>query len=204
MTGSLRLIGLTGGIGSGKSTVAGLIAGRGIPVMDADQLAREVSAPGSPTLAEIAGAWPQVIDRLGQLDRRKLGAVVFEDAGARRRLEGIMHPRIVRRANERAAELARAGHPVAFYEASLLVETGRFRELDGLVVVDAPEETRIARVVARDGIGPVDARARISAQLPNSERRRVATHVIENDGDREALVGKVDEMLRALSVAPSP
>jgi len=171
--------------------------------MDADQLAREVSAPGSLTLAEIAAAWPEVIDPLGRLDRRKLAAVVFQDPRARKRLEGIMHPQILRRANERATELARAGHPVAFYEASLLVETGRFRELDGLVVVDAPEETRIARVVARDGVGPVDARARISAQLPSSERRRVATYVIENDRDREALVGKVDEMLRALSVAPS-
>ena len=110
-----------------------------------------------------------------------------------------MHPRIVALANERAADLARAGHRVAFYEASLLVETGRYRDLDGLVVVDAPEDQRIARVVARDGSTPGEVRARISAQQPVAEKRRAATYVIENDGDLDTLDAKVDAILKALS-----
>jgi dephospho-CoA kinase len=199
VTGTLRLIGLTGGIGSGKSTVARLIAARGIPVMDADQLAREVSAPGKPAFDEIAAAWPDVIERPTHLIRRKLAALVFTDSKARARLEAIMHPRIVTLANQRAADLARAGHLVAFYEASLLVETGRYRDLDGLVVVDAPEDQRIARVVARDGSTPAEVRARISAQQPAAEKRRAATYVIENDGDLDALDAKVNAMLKALS-----
>lgn len=199
MTGSLRLIGLTGGIGSGKSTVARLIAARGIPVIDADQLAREITAPGSPALAEIAALWPQVIGADGHLDRRRLGATVFPDSAARARLEGITHPRIVALATQRAAELARAGHRLAFYEASLLVETGRYRELDGLVVVDAPEELRIARVVARDRVTPAEVRARIAAQLPLAAKRRVATAIIDNDGDPATLAPRVDALLASLS-----
>ncbi|MBC8133342.1 MAG: dephospho-CoA kinase [Deltaproteobacteria bacterium] len=195
MTGSLRLIGLTGGIGSGKSTVARLIAERGIPVIDADQLAREVSVPGSPALVDIAAAWPHAIDADGRLNRRKLGATVFADAAARARLEAIMHPRIAALANKRAADLAHAGHRLAFYEASLLVETGRYRDLDGLVLVDAATPSRIARVVARDGATPSEVGARIAAQLPLSAKRQVATHIIENDGDLAALRVRVDGLL---------
>jgi dephospho-CoA kinase len=194
----LRLIGLTGGIGSGKSTVARLISDRGIPVIDADQLAREVSRPGSAALTEIAAAWPDVIAPDGQLDRRKLGALVFQDPAARARLEAIMHPRIVALSNQRAAELAQSGHPVAFYEASLLVETGRHRNLDGLVVVDAPLHSRITRVVERDGVTEAQVRARIGAQLPMEDKRRAATTIIDNDGDLTALGAKVAAMLRAL------
>jgi dephospho-CoA kinase len=201
VTGSLRVIGLTGGIGSGKSTVARLIAARGIPVIDADQLSRALTQPGSAALAEIAAAWPQVIDPAGALDRRKLGSIVFVDAVARARLEAILHPRIVALANQRAEDLAQAGHRLAFYEASLLVETGRYRDLDGLVVVAAPESAQIARVVARDGVTESAVHARIAAQLPMADRRRVATHVIENDGDLRALAAKTDAMLIAVNPA---
>jgi dephospho-CoA kinase len=201
VTGTFRLIGLTGGIGCGKSTVARLIAARGVPVMDADQLAREVSAPGGPALEEIAAAWPEVVETNGQLNRQKLGAVVFADPKARTRLEAIMHPRIAGLANERATTLAAAGHRLAFYEASLLVETGRYRELDALVVVDAPEDLRIARVAARDGSTPTEIRARISAQQPINEKRRVATYVIENDGDLDTLDAKVEVLLKAIRAA---
>jgi dephospho-CoA kinase len=203
VTGSLRLIGLTGGIGSGKSTVARLLAARGVPVLDADELAREVVLPGGEALAEIARAWPEVLDARGQLDRRKLGAVVFSDAAALARLEAIMHPRIAALSNRRAAELARAGHRLAFYEASLLVETGRARELDGLVVVDAPVDTRIARVVARDGVTAAEVRARMAAQQPIDEKRRVATHIIENAGTILALTAQVEAMLEAIRAEQS-
>jgi dephospho-CoA kinase len=198
--GGLRLIGLTGGIGSGKSTVARLIAARGIPVLDADQLAREAVEPGSPALAEIAAAWPDALGADGALDRRKLGALVFADAAARARLEAILHPRIAELADAHAARLAAAGHKLGFYEASLLVETGRYRDLDGLVVVTAPDDVRVRRAAARDGAGEAAARARLGAQLPAAELLRVATHVIDNDGDMAALEAKVEDLLRALGL----
>lgn len=114
-----------------------------------------------------------------------------------------MHPRIVALANQRTAELALAGHGLAFYEASQLVETGRYRDLDGLVVVDAPEPMRIARVVARDGVTAAQVRARIAAQLPLSAKREVATHLIENDGDLAELRTRVAGVVAELT-APAP
>ena len=198
VTNEFRLIGLTGGIGSGKSTVAGFIAGRGVPVLDADVLAREAVEPGRPAFAEIARVWPTVVAPDGRIDRKRLGAIVFADPTARARLEAILHPQIAALARVRAADLARAGHKLAFYEASLLVETGRHRELDGLVVVDAPDEQRIARVAARSGLTADEVRARIAAQLPMADKRRVATYVIENDGDLASLDAKVSAMLKTL------
>jgi len=195
MTEPLRLIGLTGGIGTGKSTVARLLEARGIPVIDADVLAREAVEPGQPALAEIATAWPQVIGADGRLDRKRLGAIVFADPGARARLEAILHPRIAALAGAHAERLAREGHRVAFYEASLLIEAGRHRDFEKLVVVDAPEEERVRRVVARDGSAPEHVRARMAAQAPMSEKRRLATHVIDNDGDLERLSQQVDALL---------
>ena len=195
MTEPLRLIGLTGGIGTGKSTVARLLEARGVPVIDADVLAREAVEPGRPALAEIAAAWPAVIGPYGRLDRKRLGAIVFSDPAARARLETILHPRIAQLASEHAARLARAGHRLAFYEASLLIEAGRQRDFDELVVVDAPEDERVRRVVARDGSTPEHVRARMAAQAPMSEKRRLATHVIDNDGDLERLSRRVDELL---------
>ena len=194
----LRLIGLTGGIGSGKSTVARLLAERGVPVIDADQVAREVVEPGQPGLAEIAAKWPDVIAADGRLDRRRLGKLVFGSTEARQALERILHPRIVTLSNARAAEFAATGHDLAFYEAALLIETGRFRELDGLVVVDAPEATRIQRIMARDGSSESDVRARLAAQMPAAEKRSFATFVIENDGDVLRLAEQVEQLLADL------
>jgi dephospho-CoA kinase len=197
--GDLKLVGLTGGIGTGKSTVAGMLRARGVPVIDADVLAREVVEPGQPALAEIQQVWPQVLRPDGSLDRGKLGAVVFADPEARRRLEAITHPRIQERALAQARALAAAGHRLAFYEASLLVESGRHRQYDGLVVVTAPEEQQIARVAARDGRGRDAALARVRAQLPAEEKRRVATHLIDNAGDLAATERQVDALLVELS-----
>jgi dephospho-CoA kinase len=195
----LELIGLTGGIASGKSTVARLIAERGIPVLDADQLARDAVEPGQPALAEIARRWPQVIGADGRLDRRRLGAIVFADPGERAQLEAILHPRIAALAEQRAAMLARQGHRLAFYEASLLVETGRHRDFDGLVVVTVSPETQLARAVARGGLERDEARARIAAQLPLSEKVAAATHVIDNEGSLEATAAQVTRLLEKLA-----
>jgi dephospho-CoA kinase len=194
----MKMIGLTGGIATGKSTVARLIAERGIPVLDADQLAREAVEPGQPALAEIAGLWPEVIGAGGRLDRKRLGAIVFADADARRRLEAILHPRIADLCDARAAALASAGHELAFYEASLLVETGRHQDFDGLVVVTASPETQIARAMARDHLTRDQARARIDAQLPMAEKVAVASHIIDNGGDPTATAAQVTRLLGEL------
>jgi len=198
VTRGLKLVGLTGGIGSGKSTVARMIAELGVPVLDADLLLREVLAPGQPGTAEVAAAWPEVMRPDGTVDRRLLGSIVFRDPAARARLEAITHPRIQALAEERAAELARSGHRLAVYEASLLVETGRHRDLDGLVVVTAAPETQIARAVARGGLTPVEARARLAAQLPLADKIRVATAIIDNDGDLAATRAQVERLVASL------
>ena len=193
-----KLIGLTGNIGSGKSTVAKMFAARGIPVIDADGLARELQAPGQPAYAEIAAAWPEAVAPDGQLDRKRLGDIVFSDVSALRRLESIMHPRIQTLSRARADAFAEAGHPLALYEASLLIESGRDKELDGLIVVTASPATRIARVVARDGLREEHVRARMRAQLPQEDKVRLADHVIDNDGDLAATEAQVDRIVADL------
>jgi dephospho-CoA kinase len=197
----LKLVGLTGNIGSGKSTVGRLFAARGVPVIDADELLREVQAPGQPAHAEIAAAWPEVVAPDGTIDRKRLGKIVFADPadpGPRKRLEAITHPRIQELSRARAAALAAAGHGLAIYEASLLVESGRDKELDGLIVVTVSPTTQLARVVARDGLREEDVRARMRAQLPQEEKVRLATHVIENDGDLAATEAQVDRIIASL------
>jgi dephospho-CoA kinase len=202
--GQLKLIGLTGGIGTGKSTVAEMIRAAGVPVVDADVLAREVVAPGEPAHAEIAALWPDVIAPDGAIDRKKLGARVFSDPEARARLEAITHPRIAARAEAAARALAAAGHRLAFYEASLLVEKGRHRSMDGLVVVTADEEQQLARVQARDHSSREQALARLRAQLSPEVKRRAATHVVDNSGDLESTRRQVEALIAALRPALSP
>jgi dephospho-CoA kinase len=199
VVGKLKLIGLTGGIGSGKSTVGRMIAALGVPVLDADQIAREIVAPGQPAHAEIAAAFPEVmVGAPPTIDRKRLAARVFTDATARKRLEAITHPRIQARAQQLAEGLEAAGHRLAFYEASLLVETGRHADFDGLVVVSASEPTQIERAMRRDGANRADVLARLQAQLPLAEKRRVATAVIDNDGDLAATGAAVEALVRSL------
>lgn len=191
----MRVFGLTGGIASGKSTVAALLRELGAPVVDADALAREVVAPGSPGLAEIVARFgDQVLLPDGQLDRKQVGALVFGDDEARQALEAITHPRIAAAGQERLAALRAAGEPVAFYEAALIVEKGLQRGLDGLVVVAVPEPVQIERLRARDGIDAEAARARIRAQLPLADKVAAATHVIDNAGTRASTRRQVEEL----------
>ncbi len=198
VVGKLKLIGLTGGIGSGKSTVGRLIAARGIPVLDADQIARDVVLPGQPAHAEVAAAFPGVVAPDGTIDRKALGARVFADPAARKGLEAILHPRIQQRALELARALDAAGERLAFYEASLLVETGRHDSYDGLVVVSASEPVQLARAMARDGATRQAVEARMAAQMPLEQKRKVATVVIDNDGDLANTERQVAAMLAAL------
>jgi len=192
-------VGLTGGIASGKSTVGKIFRELGAMVVDADEVAREIVERGSEGLAEIVSAFgAEVLSTDGMLDRKKLGAIVFDDSAARKRLEGITHPRIFARSMQLMAAAASRGEKLAIYEAALLVENGSYKMLQALVVVAASEATQVARVAARDGIDEVGARARMAAQMPLEKKIAVADYVIWNDGDREALRARTHEVHAAL------
>jgi dephospho-CoA kinase len=195
----IKLVGLTGGIGTGKSTVAQFIRDQGIPVIDADVLAREVVQPGLPAHTEIVQAWPEILAADGSIDRKQLAAIVFADRQSRARLEAITHPRIRDRVKAEAAHFEAAGHRLAFLEAALLVETGFYKELDGLVVVTSNEATQMARVMARDACSREIAESRIRAQLPLAEKTRVADRVVDNGGSLEATQIKILHLLRELA-----
>lgn len=201
----MRVFGLTGGIASGKSTVARRLRVRGIPVIDADALAREVVARGTEGLdAVIAAFGPSVVGDDGELDRKKLGAVVFTDAAARKTLNAIVHPRIFAKSTEAVAALSAAGHPLACYEAALLVENGLAEAFRPLVVVAVSLPTQIDRLMRRDGLTRAEALARIEAQLPLAEKVAMADFVLENDGSREELEQRTDGVLAAIEAATRP
>jgi len=193
MTRALR-IGLTGGIASGKSAVADAFARRGVPIVDTDQLAREVVEPGTPALAAVVEAFgPDVLGPDGRLDRRRLRQRVFADAADRRRLEGILHPAI-RTAMHARAEAVDA--PYVVIAIPLLVENGLQRAVDRVLVVDCAPEVQLARLLARDGETVEGARAILAAQVSREQRLAAADDVITNDGtlaDLDARVGALHE-----------
>lgn len=191
--------GLTGGIACGKSTVARAIAAEGVPVVDADLVAREVVAPGTDGLAAIVARFgADVLGPDGELDRKRLGALVFADPAARAALNAITHPRIAVRTLARRAELETEGHAIACYEAALLVENGIADAFRPLVVVALPREVQLARLMARDQIGEVDAAQRLDAQLPLEKKIALADHVVWNDGDPSDLPDKIRPILAAI------
>jgi dephospho-CoA kinase len=195
----VRLVGLTGGIASGKSTFAAVLRARGVPVIDADALARAAVAPGSPALAEIARAFgPELVGPDGALDRKRMAALVFSDPGARRRLEAITHPAVRRAMADETAQLAREGHLLAFYDTPLLYEVGLEATVECVVVVWAPPDVQRARLVARDALAPEEADARLAAQLPIDEKARRADFVVENVGPAAELDQKADRLLADL------
>lgn len=179
----MKLIGLTGGIASGKSTVGRLLRDAGVPVIDADVLARDAVAPGSAGLAAVTARFGAgVLASDGSLDRKALGAIVFGDDHARRALNGIVHPEVARLAAERLEALRDGGAEVAVYEVPLLFENGLDAMMDTTILVACPDDVQLRRVMARDGLDEAAARARVAAQMPVAEKRRRARVVIENDG----------------------
>ena len=192
---AVRIWGLTGNIGSGKSTVGRILRTHGIPVIDADQVAREVVEPGRPALRDIAERFPGVLLPDGSLDRKALAQRVFKDAREREALNHIVHPRIAEEVAARMGALAGAGHEVAVYEAALIVENGLQDGLDGLIVVTTPPDVQIARLRLRDAMSEEEARARLSAQLPAADKVRYATAVIENSGSEDELAEKIERLV---------
>jgi dephospho-CoA kinase len=189
----MLFVGLTGGIGSGKSSVAARLAELGAIVVDSDVLAREVIAPGTDGFAEVVEAFGDgVVGPDGAVDRAALATVVFADEAARRRLESIVHPRVGARTAEVAAS-APAG-AVVVNDVPLLVEAGLADRYQCVVVVEAPRADRVARLVGQRGMAAAEAEARIAAQADDAARRAVADVVIVNDGTREQLRERVDEM----------
>jgi dephospho-CoA kinase len=190
-------IGLTGGVGSGKSTVSGMLRELGAVVIDSDLLAREVVAPGTPGLTQVVEAFgAEVLTPDGAMDRAKVGAIVFADPEQRRRLESIVWP-LVRRAG-RALAAGAGPDDVVVHDIPLLVETNQQSSFDAVVVVDVPVETQLERLVNDRGWTEEDARARIAAQATREQRIAAATHVIENTGTIEDLRRRVAEVFDEL------
>jgi dephospho-CoA kinase len=196
----MRRIGLTGGIGSGKSTVAGMFADLGAHVIDADALAREVVAPGTDGLAELVAQFGTgILAADGSLDRAALGAVVFADPAARERLNAITHPRIGARTAELVAALP--DDAVLVHDVPLLAELGMQDAYDLVVVVDAPDDIRVARLMQR-GLDERDARARIAAQASRDQRLAIADVVLDNSGSLSDLKAQVLRAWPQLSGRP--
>lgn len=189
------VVGLTGGIGAGKSTVAALLRERGAVTVDADALARAVVDPGGPAYEAVVSRFgPDVVVAAGgAIDRSRLATVVFADAGARADLEAIVHPVVRAGVAERVAAEAAAGTAVVVVEIPLLVESPASRAgLEATVVVDCPEDVAVERLVQDRGMTEADARARLSAQASRSDRFAIADFVIDNAGGRAALDAEVD------------
>jgi dephospho-CoA kinase len=194
------LVGLTGGIATGKSTVTAMLASPSVRVVDADALAREVVEPGTPALAQIVAEFGrEVLQAEGRLDRARLGEIVFPDPVKRKRLEAITHPAIRARFEKIMADLERAGWDgILIWDAALLVESGGNKKMDRLVVVTTDAATQLRRLMARDGGSEEAARARTASQMPLAVKARYADYVIDNSGTPAQTEARVREVYRAL------
>jgi dephospho-CoA kinase len=195
------MVGLTGGIGAGKSTVAALLAARGAVVIDADAIAREVVEPGEPALAALAERFgTDILTPDGRLDRAALAARAFVDDASKKDLEAITHPAIAARFLQRIADAPEDA--IVVHDVPLLVEAKRGADYAAVIVVEAPLDVRLTRLEAR-GVPRDDAQQRIALQASDEERREVATYVIDNAGDLDALEPQVDEVWRKLLSHPA-
>jgi dephospho-CoA kinase len=194
------LVGLTGGIATGKSTVSEILRQLGCEIIDADQLARDVVEPEQPAwkriVAEFGGG---VVTAEGALDRKKLGAIVFADPERRKRLEAITHPAIRARFQARLDELAAQGFAgIVVFDAPVMIESGNYKNMDRLVVVVTDDATQAARLQERDGTDEAEGRRKIASQMPLAEKAKLADYVIDNSGAREATAAEVRRVFAAL------
>ena len=194
------LVGLTGGIATGKSTVDTALRELGAHIIDADVLAREVVEPGEPALAEIVAEFgPGVLGPDGRLDRKALGAIVFADPDRRRKLEAMTHPRIRERFQQQIDALSAENfHGLVFFDAPVMIESGSYRNMDKLVVVITDEPTQITRLMARDGIDRDEALRKIRSQMPLAEKAKLADYIIDNSGLRAVTEAEVRRVYQAL------
>jgi dephospho-CoA kinase len=200
----MRVYGLTGNIACGKSLVEGILREQGVPVIDTDQVAREVVMPGTVGLEDIRRRFGSAVLRDGVLDRAALGALVFGDPEARRDLEAITHPRIFARTAEQVMAHAAEGHELVVVSAALMVESGSWRNYAGLLVVTCPPDQQLARLMSRDTFTEDEAKARIASQLPQADKARLAERVIDNGGTVEATRTQVLDWLRSVQAPPAP
>ena len=195
----MKLIGLTGGIGSGKSTVARICRGRGWRVVDADGIARDVVKPGKPALSELAAAFGEdIILADGSLNRKELAKRAFADKEHTELLNSITHPRIQEETQRQFAEAREEGSDFAVYDMPLLVDNGLDKDMDFVIVVDVAVEERVRRLVALRGLEEDDARRRIAAQVTDEVRLAAATHVIDNNGTLEQLRARATEVMNRI------
>jgi dephospho-CoA kinase len=190
----VKLIGLTGGVGSGKSTVAGILRDLGADVVDADEASHAVYAPGTPGFDAVVREFGPEYVRGGQVDRERLGRLVFEDGDARGRLNAIVHPLVRDWMAERTREAAERGAEVVIQDVPLLYENGLEDLFSSVVLVYVPEDVQLERLVEGRGLDEDRARAMIAAQMPIDQKRRRAHHVIDNSGTREETRRQVEEM----------
>jgi len=197
-------IGLTGGIASGKSTVSAMLRSYSIPVIDADQAAREVVEPGTETLARIVDHFgPDVLNKDGTLARKKLGAIIFQDEAERKVLNGIIHPAVRKRMAEWKDDYLAQGETTIVYDIPLLFESELFYLVDKVLLVYVDQQTQLSRLMARDQAGESDARKRIASQMPLEEKRKQADAVVDNSGSKEETEAQLKEILRRWGVSVS-
>ena len=195
----MKKVGLTGGIGSGKSTVARMLADEGFPVVDADQIAREIMEPGSPVLAQVAEVFGEdLIDDTGALNRAELAKRAFSSTEQTEKLNALTHPAIRAESNRRFDEAEKAGARAVIYDLPLLVDLGLHHDMDMTVVVDVDVDERVRRLVDKRGLTEADARARIAQQVDDDTRRAAADIVVDNNGPLEALAAQVEKVVRMI------
>jgi len=201
----MRVFGLTGGIGTGKSLVASVLRVAGVAVVDADRVARRVIAPGTEGYREVVEAFgAEVLLPSGEVDRKKLGAIVFSDAAARRVLSAITLPRIREAIEEELSRLEKEGREAAFVEAALLVENGRTDRFEAVVGVRCGKEEQLRRIAGRDGLAEGEIRKRLAAQMDPEEKARACDHVIDNSGSPEETAIQVRDLLYRLGILHPP
>jgi len=195
----MRVFGLTGNIGSGKSTVAAMFREAGIPVLDADRISREVTAPGSPAFRDVVEEFgPGILGADGAIDRERLAGIVFSEPPRRAVLERITHPAILAAMRKSLSRLAREGHPAAIVEAALIHESGRKGLVEAVISVRCDPSVQLRRLAARGGMTREQAEARVAAQMDPEEKALASEYVIDNSGELEATRRQVEALVQVL------